>query len=327
MKMKILITGVAGFIGMAVARKLLAKGISIIGIDNLNNYYDVNLKNSRLHILKKYKNFKFYKQDILSKRIPKIFETHKPSKIIHLAAQPGVRYSIIKPNECTEININGFLNILNLAKDFKVENFVYASSSSVYGANEKIPYSEDQKNDSPVSLYAATKKSNELFAHTYSSLYGLKTTGLRYFTVYGPWGRPDMAAMSFINKIINNQKIDVYNNGDMKRDFTYIDDITEGTINALNLFNHSKRKNIGNFNIFNLGNSKPTNLLIFIKIIEEKLKMKAKINFLPMQLGDVKNTYADINKSKKLIYYQPHTSINSGIEKLVEWYKNYYLDE
>ena len=322
--MKILITGVAGFIGMAVAKKLLEKGDSIIGLDNLNSYYDNNLKKSRLEILKKYKNFKFYKTDILSNKIENIFYTNRPSKVIHLAAQPGVRYSITHPDECIKININGFHNILKLVKAYEIEHLVYASSSSVYGSNDRIPYSEKEKNDSPISLYAATKKANELFAHTYSSLYNLKITGLRYFTVYGPWGRPDMAAMIFIKKIINEEKIDVYNYGNMKRDFTYIDDIVNGTINALNLFENRISKKLDFFNIFNLGNSKSINLLNFIKIIEDNLQKKANINFLPLQLGDVKKTFANIKKSQEYLDYQPRTNIKIGIRELVKWYKNYY---
>ncbi len=319
--MKILITGVAGFIGMAVAKKILENNSQVIGIDNLNNYYDINLKKARLENLKKYKNFKFIKKDILSKDIDIIFKKYRPEKVIHLAAQPGVRYSIINPKISTRININGFLNIIEIAKNYDVKHFIYASSSSVYGSNNNTPYTESQKIDAPKSIYAATKKSNELFANTYSEIFKIRTTGLRYFTVYGPWGRPDMAAMTFISKILNNEYIDVYNNGKMKRDFTYIDDIANGTFQILKK-NLTKKYPLSN--VFNLGNSSPIMLLNFIKLIEKHLNKKAKLKFLPLQLGDLKSTHSNILKAKKYFNYSPKTPIDIGLKKLIKWYLDYY---
>lgn len=318
--MKVLITGAAGFIGYAVSKQLLERGDIVIGVDNLNNYYDKNLKISRLNILKNFKNFEFTELDILDpKLLNNIFDQLKPKNVIHLAAQPGVRYSILNPKIVTQININGFLNVIECSKNYNINHFIYASSSSVYGKNSKLPYAEEDRVDNPISLYAATKKSNELFAHTYSHLYNLRTTGIRFFTVYGPFGRPDMAAISFINKIINNEKIDVYNKGDMKRDFTYIDDIADGTIKILD-----KKTNQKIFDIFNLGNSRSVNLIDFIKTIEKHLGKKAMLNYLPLQSGDVKNTHSDISKARNLLNYSPKIDIEEGVKKLVEWYKNYH---
>ena len=317
--MRVLITGAAGFIGYAVSKQLLERGDMVIGVDNLNNYYDKNLKISRLNILKNFKNFEFTELDILdSNLLNNIFDQLKPKNVIHLAAQPGVRYSILNPKIVTQININGFLNVIECSKNHNINHFIYASSSSVYGKNSKLPYAEEDRVDNPISLYAATKKSNELFAHTYSHLFNLRTTGIRFFTVYGPFGRPDMAAISFINKIINNEKIDIYNKGDMKRDFTYIDDIADGTIKILD-----KKTNQKNFDIFNLGNSRSINLIDFIKTIEKHLGKKAVLNYLPLQSGDVKNTHSDISKARNLLNYSPKIDIEEGIEKLVEWYKSY----
>ena len=317
--MKVLITGAAGFIGYAVSKQLLERGDIVIGVDNLNNYYDKNLKISRLNILKNFKNFEFTELDILDpKLLNNIFDQLKPKNVIHLAAQPGVRYSILNPKIVTQININGFLNVIECSKNYNINHFIYASSSSVYGKNSKLPYAEEDRIDNPISLYAATKKSNELFAHTYSHLYNLRTTGIRFFTVYGPFGRPDMAAISFINKIINNEKIDVYNKGDMKRDFTYIDDIADGTIKILD-----KKTNQKIFDIFNLGNSRSVNLIDFIKTIEKHLGKKAMLNYLPLQSGDVKNTHSDISKARNLLNYSPKIDIEEGVKKLVEWYKSY----
>lgn len=327
--MNILITGVAGFIGMAIAKKVLERGDSVIGIDNLNSFYDLNLKKDRLKILKNHKKFKFYKIDILSTNIEKIFKTSRPHIVLHLAAQPGVRYSIINPYKSNSININGFLNIIELSKKFRVKNFIYASSSSVYGLSDKLPYNENAKIDTPTSLYAATKKSNELFAHSYSHNFNMQTTGIRFFTVYGPWGRPDMAAMSFIKNILNNKYIDVYNQGNMSRDFTYIDDIVNGTLSII-YFDFKLKKSTrinSNFNIFNLGNSKSIKLMKFINILEKNLNKKAKINFLPMQAGDVKNTHADISLSNKVFNYQPKVDIKIGLKNLVNWYLDYYKYE
>lgn len=317
--MKVLITGAAGFIGFAISKKLLERGDTVIGIDNLNNYYDKNLKISRLNILKNLKNFEFTELDILnSNLLNNVFNQFDPKYVIHLAAQPGVRYSILNPKSVTQINVNGFLNVIECSKNHNINHFIYASSSSVYGKNSKLPYAEEDRVDDPISLYAATKKSNELFAHTYSHLFNLRTTGIRFFTVYGPFGRPDMAAISFINKIINNEKIDVYNNGDMKRDFTYIDDIVEGTIKILD-----KKSNQENFDIFNLGNSRSVNLIDFIRKIEKHLDKKAILNYLPLQSGDVKNTHSDILKANNLLNYIPKVDIEEGVEKLVKWYKAY----
>lgn len=316
--MNILVTGVAGFIGMAVARQLLKRGETVIGIDNLNNYYDTKLKFSRLNILKKYKKFHFYKVDILSNKINKIFKEHLPTKVIHLAAQPGIRYSILNPFKSSKVNIEGFNNIIEISKNSNVKHFVYASSSSVYGLNRKLPYKESHKVDSPYSLYAASKKSNELFAHAYSSLYKMKTSGIRYFTVYGPWGRPDMAAIKFLHKISNNKKINIYNKGIMKRDFTYIDDAVDGTLKILDSQHYKE------YCIYNIGNSRPSKILNFVNLLEKYYKKKADYHMSPMQLGDLKNTHACLIKSKRNLKYKPKTNLEEGIKNLVLWYKDYY---
>ena len=284
---RILISGVAGFIGFHIAKSLLKDGYKVYGIDNLNDYYNIDLKKNRLKIISDHKNFKFKKVDITNyKNLNKIFIDFKPSKVLHLAAQAGVRYSLVNPFAYLNSNLIGFMNIIELSKEHNVKGFIYASSSSIYGLNKKIPFSENDITDNPVSLYAATKKSNELIAYTYSHLHNLNTTGLRFFTVYGPWGRPDMAYFSFANKISNKSKINVYNNGNMKRDFTYIDDIVYGIKFAID-------KNY-KCEVFNLGNNKPEDLMDLIKYIEKYLGVSAQIKFSPMQLGDVKQTYANI---------------------------------
>ncbi len=315
--MKILVTGSAGFIGYSLCTSLLNDGYEVLGIDNLNGYYDVSLKKSRLNNLKSFDNFSFDELDLNSRKsLEQSFKKFKPLKVINLAAQAGVRYSIENPYAYIEANISGFINIIELCRHSNVENFVYASSSSVYGGNEKIPFSVEDRVDNPISLYAATKLSNELIANSYSNLYGLNTTGLRFFTVYGPWGRPDMAMFIFINKILSNEKLPVFNHGKMKRDFTYIDDIVAGTRSAID-------KNF-NCEVFNLGNNKSEELMYLISLIEKNLDKKAKIELLPMQLGDVKESFADIEKSKKMLNYEPSTNIEVGVRKLISWYLDYY---
>ena len=315
--MKILITGSAGFIGYHLCKELLDEENTILGIDNLNNYYNPSLKINRLNQLKLYKNFKFEKIDISDRTlITPVFIKFKPNKVINLAAQAGVRYSLQNPYAYIDSNLVGFLNILELCRQNETEGFIYASSSSVYGENKKIPFSVEDRVDKPISLYAASKKANELIAHSYSHLYGLHTTGLRFFTVYGPWGRPDMAYYIFTKKILNQEPISVFNNGNMRRDFTFIDDIILGTSAAI-------EKNY-RFEIFNLGNNNSVNLLDFIKTIENELNKKAIINFQPMQSGDVKETYADISESEEKLGFKPKISIDEGIPKFIRWYKSYY---
>ena len=315
--MKILVTGSAGFIGYHLCNSLLNDGYDVLGIDNINDYYNKNLKLERLQILKKYNNFNFKKIDISNRRhVAKIFKNFKPNKVINLAAQAGVRFSIENPYSYINSNIVGFINLIEISKQNNVDGFIYASSSSVYGGNKKLPFSERDMTNDPISLYGASKKSNELIANSYSSLYGLNTTGLRYFTVYGPWGRPDMAYFSFTKKILAEEPIEVYNNGKMKRDFTFIDDIILGTKSAL-------EKNY-KCEIFNLGNNKNEELMDLIKVIEDELSIEAIIDFLPMQSGDVIETYANIDKSIEKLKYNPKISINDGIPKFINWYKKYY---
>jgi UDP-glucuronate 4-epimerase len=316
-QMKTLVTGAAGFIGFHVARALLERGQEVIGIDNLNPYYDISLKRGRLELITPNPLFTFYHGDINKlATLETIFANHAIDRICNLAAQAGVRHSIQNPFIYEESNLKGFLNLLELARHSPVRNFVFASSSSVYGNNRKLPFSIDDTVDTPISLYAATKKANELMAHAYSHLFDIPLTGLRYFTVYGPWGRPDMALFLFTEAIINGRPIEIYNFGKMKRDFTYIDDIVEGTIAALD--------NPFKYEIFNLGNSKSVELMKLIEIIEEELGMVAEKKFLPMQPGDVPETYADIEKTKRLLGFNPKTSIRSGIRRFLSWYRRYY---
>jgi len=315
--MRYFITGVAGFIGFHVARALLARSDVVVGLDNINDYYDPALKKDRLEQLEAFNNFTFIRGDLIDYSLLEyLFRKNYFDKVCHLAAQAGVRYSLKNPFVYQKSNLEGFLNILELCRNFNIKNLVYASSSSVYGTNKKIPFSEKDMTESPISIYAATKKANELMVYTYHHLYGLKCTGLRFFTVYGPWGRPDMAYFKFTRAIVEEKEIEVYNYGKMKRDFTYIDDILSGVIAALD-------KDY-DFEIFNLGNSSPVELNYFIECIEKELGKKSRKIFLPMQVGDVEVTYADINHSRKKLGFAPRTSIEEGIEKFIKWYREYY---
>ena len=314
----ILVTGAAGFIGFHISKRLLEMGYRVVGVDNINPYYDVRLKEARLEILRSRQNFIFYKMDISDyKGMEDIFRSHRMDRVCNLAAQAGVRHSLKDPFSYERSNIQGFLNVLELCRRFQVSHLVYASSSSVYGANRKVPFSEDDRVDSPLSLYGATKKANEVMAHAYHYLYGISCIGLRYFTVYGPWGRPDMALFLFTDAIINERPIKVFNYGDMKRDFTYIDDAIEGTVSAIRMDDMVNE-------IFNIGNSESVDLLRFISIIEKELGMEAKKELLPMQPGDVKETFADIKKAKELLGFYPKIQIEEGIKKFIRWYKEFY---
>ena len=314
--MKILVTGAAGFIGFHLCKSLLDDGYEVLGIDNINDYYDPNLKLTRLEQLKPYKNFTFEKVDIADKEsLTQSFQSFNPQKVVNLAAQAGVRYSIENPYAYMESNLIGFLNIIELCRHNKVDGFIYASSSSVYGGNTKMPFSVNDRVDNPISLYAASKKANELIANSYSHLYGLHTTGLRYFTVYGPWGRPDMAMYIFTKKILAGESIPVFNHGNMKRDFTYIDDITSGTRSAID-------KNY-KCEVFNLGNHKSEQLMDVVSLLEKNLKKKARVDFQPMQSGDVPESFADIEKSVKMLGYKPATNVDVGVKEFISWYKVY----
>ena len=324
MMKKILITGVAGFIGYHLAEKLLNNNYHIIGIDNLNDYYDPNLKKARLDNLNELSNFEFHKVDFINnKKLIPIFENNQIDQVIHLGAQAGVRYSISNPQLYIDTNITGFLNILENSKNYKIENIIYASSSSIYGINDKMPFSENDKTEKQISMYGVSKKTNELMAHAYSNLYGLKTTGLRFFTVYGPWGRPDMAYYIFTKAIIKNKSIDLFNNGEQARSFTYINDIIE-PIHRLVKINYEEKNIPGGHEIFNIGGTKQIKLLRFIDIIEGYIGKKAKINLKPMQKGDVKETNADIGKLEKITNYLPQTNIEKGLEKFIDWYMDYH---
>lgn len=323
---KILITGCAGFIGFHLSNRLLLDGYSIVGIDNLNDYYDAELKHSRLNLLKNHENFAFIYGSLEDKNlIESTFSEHCPTSVVNLAAQAGVRYSIDNPHAYIQSNIVGFMNILEACRHHKVSHLLYASSSSVYGSNKKMPFSVNDFVDSPISLYAATKKANELMAHTYSHLYRLKTTGLRFFTVYGPWGRPDMALFKFTKAILNGEPISVFNNGEMKRDFTYIDDIVEGIVRLI----EKKPASSDNpeyipYKVYNIGNNQPVDLMHFISVLEAKLGQKADKNLLPLQPGDVPATYADVDDLMRDVDFKPATTVEEGIGKFVDWYKEYY---
>jgi len=321
---KYMITGAAGFIGFHLSKRLLDAGAEVIGIDNLNDYYDVKLKEHRLGIINDYSKFTFVKADISDKeQILKLFETYKPDVVVNLAAQAGVRYSIENPEAYINSNIVGFANILECCRHYPVKHLVYASSSSVYGGNEKIPFSTEDKVDRPVSLYAATKKSNELMAYSYCKLYGIKATGLRFFTVYGPMGRPDMAAYKFALKMKDGKPIQIYNNGNMERDFTYIDDIVTGVCNVL--CNPPVQDDLSAaYKIYNIGNNKPEKLMDFVSVLENKLGIEAKKEFLPMQAGDVFRTYADVTELMKDFDFKPSTSIEEGLGKFADWFWEYY---
>lgn len=338
----IFITGVAGFIGSNLANKLLQEisTVKIIGLDNMNEYYDIKIKESRLEKLQKYSNFVFIKGNLADKElIDKIFKEYKPEIVVNLAAQAGVRYSITNPDAYIESNIIGFYNILEGCRNYPVEHLVYASSSSVYGSNKKVPYATSDKVDNPVSLYAATKKSNELFAHSYSKLYNIPSTGLRFFTVYGPAGRPDMAYFGFTNKLINGEKIQIFNYGNCMRDFTYIDDIVEGIIRVMNKAPEKKNGEDGlpvpPYALYNIGNNNPENLLDFVSILQEELvraevlpedyDFEAHKELVPMQPGDVPVTYADTTPLEKDFGFKPSTSLRDGLRKFAEWYKAFYM--
>ena len=321
--MKVLVTGAAGFIGMHVCQRLLARGDEVIGIDNLNDYYDVSLKEARLSQLWQHPNFRFARIDIADRvELAKLFEREKPLSVVHLAAQAGVRYSLTNPHAYADSNLIGFVNILEGCRHAHVQHLVYASSSSVYGGNTKTPFSETDSVDQPVSLYAATKKANELMAHAYSHLYNIPATGLRFFTVYGPWGRPDMAYFNFTQAILEGRPIDVFNHGQLQRDFTYIDDITEGVVRVLD---KPATPEAGvPHRVFNIGNHEPIALLVFIETLEKALGRKAIKNFLPMQLGDVHATHADTTQLQDWVGFSPDTPLQEGIEKFVAWHHARY---
>jgi UDP-glucuronate 4-epimerase len=335
MSKPILVTGSAGFIGFHLSNNLARLGYQVVGLDNMNDYYDVNLKHSRLELLRKHSNFTFAEVDLTDKKsLDALFEKYDFPYVVNLAAQAGVRYSIINPYAYSQSNLNGFLNILEACRHHGVQHLIYASSSSVYGANKKMPFSVHQNVDHPLSLYAATKKSNELMAHTYSTLYDLPTTGLRFFTVYGPYGRPDMALFLFTKAILEGKPIDVYNHGKMKRDFTYVDDIVEAISRLVPIPAAPNPEWNGNdpdpatsfspYRIFNIGNNKPVELLRFIEVIEENLGKKALKNFMPLQDGDVPETFADVDDLMREVDFKPATSIETGVKNFVDWYLSYY---
>lgn len=324
MKQTILITGAAGFIGFHLAKILLDEQYEIIGFDNINNYYDVSLKYARLEILNNYKNFKFIQADLADENsVNNVFKTYKPDIAVNLAAQAGVRYSIENPKAYIDSNIIGFFNVLEACRHYPVKHLIYASSSSVYGNQKKTPFSVDDNVDRPISLYAATKKSNELMAFTYSHLYKIPATGLRFFTVYGPFGRPDMAYFGFTNKIFAGEPIKIFNNGDMLRDFTYVDDIVTGIKNILPC-PPQKDENGDQYKVYNIGNNKPEKLLTFIETLEEIIGIEAKKEYLPMQPGDVYQTYADVSELEKNFNFKPQTSIRKGLTEFVNWYREFY---
>ena len=333
--MTILVTGAAGFIGFHTSQYLLGRGDTVIGVDNLNDYYDTSLKEARLSQLNNNDKFSFHKIDIINKdTINNIFKSESPTHVIHLAAQAGVRYSLQNPYAYIDSNITGFMNILEACRNNPVKHLVFASSSSVYGANTQMPFSVSDNVDHPLSIYAATKKSSELMAHTYSHLYNIPVSGLRFFTVYGPWGRPDMALFIFTRKIINGEKIDIFNNGKHKRDFTYIDDIVEGVVRVSDKvvtankdWNSDKpdpATSKAPYRLYNIGNNSPVDLMYFIELIEKNLGKKADRNYLPLQPGDVPETYADVDALIDYVDYSPSTSIETGVKSFVKWFKDYY---
>lgn len=333
--MKVLVTGAAGFIGAALTQRLLARGNEVVGIDNLNSYYSVQLKQDRLALLTPNSGFSDIRCNLEDKSaLENIFKSHKPDRVVNLAAQAGVRYSLENPQAYIDSNITGFLNILEACRHFGTEHLVYASSSSVYGANTAMPFSTKDNVDHPLSLYAASKKANELMAHTYSHLFNIPTTGLRFFTVYGPWGRPDMAPILFTKKILAGEPIDVFNQGNHRRDFTYVDDIVEGVIRSLDRIAQPNLKwsseapeadsSKAPYRIYNIGSNRPVALLHFITALEDCLGKKAIKNLLPMQPGDVQDTYADVDALMADVNYTPDTPIEVGVEKLVKWYRDYY---
>lgn len=333
--MKLLVTGAAGFIGFHTAQILLKRGDEVVGLDNLNDYYDVNLKEARLAILKKFPNFRFVKDDLIDRPgMAKLFAQEKFQRVIHLAAQAGVRYSIQNPLAYIDSNVVGFANVLEGCRHNGVEHLVYASTSSVYGANTKMPFSVHQNVDHPLSFYAATKKANELMAHTYAHLYSLPVTGLRFFTVYGPWGRPDMALFMFTKNINAGKPIDVFNHGNHRRDFTYIDDIAEGVVRSVDRVatgnsdwdsdNPDPATSKAPYRLYNIGNNQPVELLRYIECIEQRLGKKAQKNLLPLQPGDVPDTYADIEDLVRDVQYRPATPIEVGVNNFVDWYVQYY---
>ena len=332
---RILVTGCAGFIGFHVSRRMIEQGREVLGLDNLNEYYDVNLKKARLLQLTDHPRFRFIKMDLSDREgMVRLFKDEKLDKVVHLAAQAGVRYSLTNPHAYVDANLVGFLNILEGCRHNGVEHLVFASSSSVYGANTKMPFSEHDNVDHPVSLYAATKKANELMAHAYAHLYRLPCTGLRFFTVYGPWGRPDMALFLFTKAILKDEPINVFNHGQMRRDFTYIDDVVEGVVRILGRIPQPNPAWSGErpdcstssapYRIYNIGNNNPVELMALIGVLEAKLGKKAKMNLLPLQPGDVPATYADIDNLAHDVGFKPRTPIEEGVERFVEWYRDYY---
>jgi UDP-glucuronate 4-epimerase len=333
--MKLLVTGAAGFIGFHVARLLLERGDAVVGIDNLNDYYDVSLKQARIDVLRKAKGFEFIKLDLADRAgMAELFAKEKFERVVHLGAQAGVRYSIKNPMAYIDSNVVGFANVLEGCRHHGVEHLVYASTSSVYGANTKMPFSVHQNVDHPLSFYAATKKANELMAHTYAHLYGLPVTGLRFFTVYGPWGRPDMALFLFTKNILEGKPIDVFNYGHHRRDFTYIDDIAEGVVRAADRIATANPDWSGDapdpasskapYRLYNIGNNAPVELMRYIECIEAALGKKAQKNLLPMQAGDVPDTFADVDDLVRDVGYKPATPVEEGVRKFVEWYVDYY---
>lgn len=333
--MKILVTGAAGFIGYHVATALLARGDQVVGLDNLNDYYDVSLKQARLAQLTQHPNFEFQQIDLVNRQaLAALFARHQFQRVIHLAAQAGVRYSLQNPYAYADSNLSGFMNMLECCRHYQVEHLVYASSSSVYGANRHMPYAVSDNVDHPLSLYAASKKANELMAHAYSYNFKLPTTGLRFFTVYGPWGRPDMSPFLFTRKIIAGEPLDVFNYGHHRRDFTYIDDIVRGVVACCdqmatanpdwNAEQPDAASSMAPWRIYNIGNNQPVELLYYIQVIEQLTGCKAQLNLLPMQPGDVLDTYADIDSIQQAVGYQPTTSIEHGMRHYIDWYRSYY---